>query len=67
MKKLKSPTCDEINALPENLRHFVMELETFANPSGIFRENMRLLYDNQALQVVICKLKNKLQKDKINA
>lgn len=37
---MKPPTPDEVNALPEHIRHFIMELETFADPSGIIRENM---------------------------
>lgn len=34
-----------------------MELETFADPSGIIRRNMQLEHDNRALQQMIKNLK----------
>jgi hypothetical protein len=50
-------TAEDINNLPGNLRWFVMELETFADPSGIIRRNMQLEHDNKALQQLITELK----------
>lgn len=54
-----APTSAEINALPEHIRWYVMELETMADPSGMIRRNMRLEHDNAALQVLIEELKAK--------
>lgn len=53
----KALTPADINSLPENIRWFVMELETFADPSGIIRRNMQLEHDNRALQQMIKNLK----------
>lgn len=50
-------TSAEINALPANIRRFIMELEAMADPSGMIRRNMQLEHDNQALQAMIVELK----------
>ena len=36
------PTPENINALPEPLRRYVMRLETMADPAGLVRENALL-------------------------
>jgi RNase P subunit RPR2 len=57
-------TTEDINALPDNIRRFIMELETMADPSGMVRNNMRLEHENKALLILIAnKLKGRLQND----
>ena len=41
MRSFKPPTSDEINALPENIRLWVHDLETRCDPSGELRELMQ--------------------------
>jgi hypothetical protein len=40
------PTAENINALPEPIRAYIMGLETNADPAGMVRENAILRYDN---------------------
>lgn len=44
---------EEINALPEHVRKYVMWLETEADPAGTIRENFRLNEENAALRALI--------------
>lgn len=46
------PTPENINALPEPIRQYVMELETLCDPAGIVRENMLLKDCNRGLQLM---------------
>lgn len=34
------PTAENVNALPEPLRRYIMEIETLCDPAGIVRENV---------------------------
>lgn len=50
-------TAEDINALPENIRFFVMELESMSDASGYVRRIFQLEDENKALQAVIRQLK----------
>jgi hypothetical protein len=44
---------EEINALPENVRRYIMWLETDADPAGTLQENWRLTQENAALRKML--------------
>lgn len=46
-------SAEQINALPEKMRHWVMWLQTDADPAGTLRENWRLGQENAALRVLV--------------
>lgn len=44
---------DEVSALPEHVRKYIMWLETNADPAGTVRENFRLTEENAGLRAMI--------------
>lgn len=50
-------TAAEVNALPENVRLYVMELESISDASGYVQRIAWLEHENAALQVIISELK----------
>ena len=51
--EVKGLPAEEVNALPEHARKYIMWLETDADPAGTVRENFRLTEENKALRVMI--------------
>ena len=56
------PTADQINALPEGIREYIMRLETFCDPAGIIANQMltsdacnMLIAENRSLKVLVSK------------
>jgi hypothetical protein len=47
------PTVDEINALPDNLRRWIHELETNADPAGTIRRCALLEQENAQLRAAL--------------
>ena len=45
-----TPTAENINALPEGVRDYIHQLETFTGSAGLIQENAALREENQALR-----------------
>lgn len=52
------PTAENINALPEPLRNYVVELETLCDAAGIVRENVLVRDENAQLRAALRKQKD---------
>jgi len=52
-------TSEEINALPENVKRYIHDLETNADPAGIIRENIFLKDQVKALEKMVSDDKRK--------
>lgn len=50
------PTSAEINALPPNLRRYVMMLETDADPAGTIRQAILVGEENNQLRALVAEL-----------
>jgi hypothetical protein len=50
-------TPDEINALPDRVRRYIMMLETDADPSGTIRSEMHLREQCEALELRVNELR----------
>lgn len=46
-------SASDINALPDDLREWVMWLQTDADPAGTLQENWRLTQENRALRAAM--------------
>jgi hypothetical protein len=57
----KQITSEDTNNLPDNIRQYVMELETFADPAGIVRRNMELEDVNNCLQAKVAEMKLEIE------
>jgi hypothetical protein len=53
------PTPEAINALPEPLRRYIMELETNTDPAGMVRENALLRAQRDAIVVKLAELRER--------
>jgi hypothetical protein len=52
-----APTSDNINALPEPLRRYIMELHTLCDPQLIIQQNWELRDLVAALEAMVLRLK----------
>ncbi len=56
------PTADNVNALPDPVRRYIMELETHADPAGTVAENTLLSDQTRELDAMIARLKSAINK-----
>ncbi len=54
-------TSDDFKALPENVRRYIMMLETDCDPSGTIRSEMHLRDQVEALEALVLELRQHLK------
>ena len=64
-KKPRGLSSKVVNALPFDVRQYIMWMETDADPAGTLRENYRLAMDNKALRKHITKVETKRQGEEL--